>query len=109
MFYAPLEELNDEYRGLVETAFSMMERRSGARIPESSGTEQSRDAVKPLRLTIDPLTVWSRPLIAYAIITLAGSLTRRWLIWRYQVQYERVGGITCVAPLFLFLRAIPKR
>ena len=92
MFYTSYDQLSAEHQNLVITALGMMERRSGVRLPDRPG--KGDPSVKPLRLTLDPLSVQSRPLIAYLVINLAGVATKKWLVWARGARYETVGGIT---------------
>lgn len=121
------EALSNEQCEVVECALNMMERRAGMMLGtddnegvsnqgSSEQSDQNRQAqskhlqreqkqlhnIKPLRLTLDPMSVSSRPIIAYAVINAAGLFAYRWFEWRYVgVKYETVGGITYVCVSFL--------
>lgn len=98
MFSSAVENISAEQRELVERTTLMMERRAGARLPEEKGTSveglKKEDDIKPLRLTLDPMSVQSRPLIAYAVINLARFATHKWLESKYDVEYEVIGETT---------------
>lgn len=113
---ASIDALSEEQREVVECALSMMERRAGMALgtdghdddeniadeARAEGEQRRKEmhSIKPLRLTLDPMSVSSRPLIAYAVINAVGLATRRWLEWAYEgVKYDTVGGITYVFSL----------
>ncbi|KAF8309542.1 hypothetical protein DL93DRAFT_2230807 [Clavulina sp. PMI_390] len=95
MFNASVEDVSDEQRMLLDRALVMMERRTGATFPEKLGDNAKSAApgakVKPLRLTLDPVSVQSRPLLAYAVINIMGWSTRWWFQWEFGVRYEVAG------------------
>lgn len=95
MFNSSFEGLSREQENLVDRAGTMMERRAGSQLPTEAGVVSNGERdIKPLRLTLDPFTVQSRPLIAYAVINLVGFGVRRWFQWKYGVRYEVAGEMT---------------
>lgn len=97
MFNTSLESITEEQRALVDKALLMMERRAGARLPDTAHNSASNDnvgEVKTLRLTLDPISVSSRPLLAYVLVNIAGVVCRTWFKWKYDARCETIGDIT---------------
>lgn len=99
IFNARFENLSTEQETLARKALAMMERRAGTSLPDGAGPSPNLGAngknyVEPLRLTLDPMSVQSRPLIAYAVINFVSMAVRKWLEWKYDAQYETIGGTT---------------
>jgi hypothetical protein len=94
MFNASFDSMTEEQRALIVKALVMMERRTGARFPDKASNRGSGGDAKTLRLTLDPMSVSSRPLIAYFLINVAGIATMNWLEWKYGARYETTGGTT---------------
>ncbi|KZO94903.1 hypothetical protein CALVIDRAFT_538666 [Calocera viscosa TUFC12733] len=64
-------------RTILYEALELIERRSGTILPEGAMS------VVPLRLTMDPISVWGRPLLMYLLVALLSWSVRAW----YQLQH----------------------
>ena len=53
----------------------LIEKRTGTTIPEGSNP-----SAQPRLLTLDPVRIWSRPLIYYLLVALSDFLMKQWLI-----------------------------
>ncbi|KZT62135.1 hypothetical protein CALCODRAFT_505727 [Calocera cornea HHB12733] len=78
-FDLPLSEClaSPRRRTVLHEALELIERRSGTILPEGPMT------VVPLRLTMDPVIVWGRPLGQYVVVTVLSWTVRLW----YQLQH----------------------
>ncbi|EJU06079.1 hypothetical protein DACRYDRAFT_112859 [Dacryopinax primogenitus] len=74
-------------RTLLYEALELIERRSGTIFPEGPMT------VVPLRLTMDPIAVWGRPLVMYAVVGLLSYSFRVWYQVQHGFQVRRFGEI----------------
>ena len=96
----------------IEKVLGWMERRGGAEFLELNEEEEEEEKeetsgpssddqdedLKPLRVSLDPLRVESRPAIVYAVIHLVGYLALGWFEWMYGMKVETIGGLTYVKP-----------
>lgn len=94
MFNAYFDTVAEEHGALIDKALAMMERRAGAQLPDMAASRGVSGEAKTLRLTLDPMSVSSRPLMAYVLINVAGIATMNWLEWKYGARYKTTGGTT---------------
>ena len=96
MFNSSLESITEEQRAFVDEALVMTERRAGARLPDITNDKVLNGSAgggpKTLRLSLDPISVSSRPLAAYVLINIAAVACGSWFEWKYGAQYKTMGG-----------------
>ena len=84
----PLDELPPRHSAALERAVQMIEKRIGRTIPEGSNPN-----IRPLRLSLDKLNVYSRPFIMYAIIYAINFLSMLRLKRKYHLQFSTFNGL----------------
>ena len=85
---APDEQLPESHKTLVDEAIDLIQMRVGCKIPEGSNP-----AIKPLRLTIDPVETRSRPLIWYMFVKVINVYVRWQYGRRYNLSYGRYNDL----------------
>ncbi|TFY64279.1 hypothetical protein EVG20_g5999 [Dentipellis fragilis] len=83
-----LDTLPASHRTVLEDTLKMVEMRTGVQIPEGSNP-----AARPLRLTLDPVTIAWRPFGFYVFITVANYLARLRLRHKWQVKHYSKHGL----------------
>lgn len=77
---------------VLREALDMLEKRAGSKFP-SEADSPDREFVRPLRLTLDPLDVISRPAICYVVTASANFVFRSFLQRKYGVVRGKFGKL----------------
>ncbi|KAG8979874.1 hypothetical protein FRB90_007856, partial [Tulasnella sp. 427] len=88
LFDARLEALDQTQQDMVGDAVALLECRAGCSLSDS---EQSDDGV--IRLTSDPIVMWSRPGLLYVLGGVMNVLSAWWLEWVYGMVKLEFEGI----------------
>ncbi|KAI0347262.1 hypothetical protein BDW22DRAFT_1480926 [Trametopsis cervina] len=95
IFNAPFEsreQLSEARRVLLDEVMESIEKRAGSKIPEGSNPE-----ARPLRLTLDPVTVVPRPFVWYLGVALSNSYHRRHFEARWGCKFGTHDGLESVS------------
>lgn len=92
MFVESFEELDHSCQMLVDNALELLERRAGMRLADKV-PEGERRVMKPMRLSVDPVCVWSRPAVSYFVVNAADWLAKQWYRLRYGATFGVFGDI----------------
>jgi hypothetical protein len=84
----PLESLSPAHRAALDQSLDLLQKRTGSIIPEGS-----TPSIKPMRLTLDPVTIISRPCSWYTIITGVNLGIRKWLQYAWDTHYGSHNGL----------------
>lgn len=82
----PDAKLSPSHKQLLEDGIVLLEKRSGAKIPEGTNPQ-----CPPLLLTLDPVVIYSRPFIFYAIIWVLNYCIRTNFKDTYGFECKRCG------------------
>jgi hypothetical protein len=99
VFSTHFEALTEEEKDNIDEKIAVMEMRAGMKIPQDV---QGEKVVKPMRLTLDPLNVRMRPLVAYAVIGGVQVGLREIYRWKYGVTFGSFRGIEWVIMISCF-------
>lgn len=84
----PYEELPASHRAALDHATDLIHKRLGC------VSEHGRNpAINPMRLTIDPVSIWWRPLSFYLLVKLVNAAVRRYYANTFDVRYGNCDGL----------------
>lgn len=86
--YTSFEALPPVHQKALQEVCQLIERRSGTTIPEGSNP-----TVKPLLLTLDPVSVVWRPLVWYLAVEISNFFVRRRLVREWNVKFGTYHGL----------------
>ncbi|OSX60266.1 hypothetical protein POSPLADRAFT_1182745 [Postia placenta MAD-698-R-SB12] len=89
--YTSFEALPPVHQKALQEVCQLIERRSGTTIPEGSNP-----TVKPLLLTLDPVSVVWRPLVWYLAVEISNFFVRRRLVRDWNVKFGTYHGLDYV-------------
>ena len=76
---------------VVAESLSLLEKRAGRRFPTER--EDRHEDIVPIKLTLVPVNIWSRPAVAYIVPELGNFATRWWLQQKYGMKFGIHNGI----------------
>ncbi|KAF5333481.1 hypothetical protein D9611_002449 [Ephemerocybe angulata] len=84
----PYEDLTDSHRRVLDSAIDLLHKRLGCQ------TENRKDSpLRSMRLTIDPVQIWSRPFLFYALVKTINWYLKRHYRNSYNVRHGRHDGL----------------
>lgn len=94
--YTTLEALPHAHQVALKDVIGLMEARAGCAIPDGSNP-----AVKPLLLTLDPVSVVWRPFAWYAFVAVINLFLRRRMMRTWDCKFGTYHGLEYVQFTFL--------
>ncbi|GBE79707.1 hypothetical protein SCP_0209080 [Sparassis crispa] len=89
--FTSFDQVPEPHQLALRDVLHMIELRSGSTIPEGSNP-----AAKPILLTLDPVCVYSRPLVWYAGVMVCNLLSRVYLMTQWDVTFGTYNGLDYV-------------
>ncbi|KAH7105511.1 hypothetical protein BKA62DRAFT_689909 [Auriculariales sp. MPI-PUGE-AT-0066] len=83
-----LKALDEVHRAALQDAMQLLEYRVGCEIPEGSNPD-----ARPYLLRLDPISVWARPFVLYALVGLGNLWLRRHLARAYSAREGSFGDM----------------
>jgi len=87
----PLDKVDPLRREMLEEGIALIEKRAGCSIPEGSNP-----SCRPVLVTLDPVTILSRPLLFYGIVRVATHWLELSFCKFYGFKYGGNGDFECV-------------
>ncbi|KAF9510851.1 hypothetical protein BS47DRAFT_1406719 [Hydnum rufescens UP504] len=106
IFNASVDTLSLEQKGVVSHAIDVIERRAGSKLPLEANDPTSAH-IRPLLLTLDPMSIHCRPAIMYATINFVSFVCQEWYQWRFGAHHEQYGDLEYTTSIHFVTTAIP--
>lgn len=86
----PHDQLPESHSKTMDTAIDLLHKRLGCQTVEPDPKDSK---LRSMRLTIDPVQIWSRPLVFYSLVKSVNWWLRRHYRKSYTVRYGRHDGL----------------
>lgn len=86
--FTSLDDIPEGHRVALQDALQLLQYRTGCTLPEGSNPEG-----RPYLLKLDPINVYGRPFVYYALIALGNHLLRRHCVSKYGAQIGNHAGL----------------